>query len=174
MPAKKLTEKQQRLSFWLRVDMPDLFACWEWKSHRSATNYGVLRIGSENWRAHRLAWVYSVGSIPDGDCVLHKCDNRACVNPAHLFLGDHSLNMADCSSKGRVCHGEDHPNSKLVDSDIEKIVKLVTSGAKRIDVANQFGVSKSRIGDIVTGKSWVRVNPNTHASRLTMEAQEYD
>lgn len=92
--------------FWEKVQKTD--SCWLWTgSKQGRMGYGYLHIGGKKdrkpSRAHRLSWVIHNGPIPDGLYVLHKCDVPACVNPDHLFLGDHKANMQDCASKGRVC-----------------------------------------------------------------------
>jgi len=75
--------------------------CWEWQGTRSLQNYG--RFTYRNSRlAHRFSYFIHKGEIPDGQCVLHKCDNPPCVNPDHLFLGDRGVNNKDRNEKGRT------------------------------------------------------------------------
>ncbi len=105
------------MSFWDAVLVDDSINCWEWTGALHSTGYGWLTLGGKQYKAHRLAWELTNGAIPDGDgyhgqCVLHKCDNRKCVNPAHLFLGTHQDNIKDMVSKGRASRrvGTSNPN----------------------------------------------------------------
>jgi HNH endonuclease/Ribbon-helix-helix protein, copG family len=78
--------------------------CHVWSGAQNGWGYGRLRRGARSARhssAHRVAWELKNGPVPDGLFVLHRCDNRACVNPDHLWLGTHSDNMRDMIAKGR-------------------------------------------------------------------------
>lgn len=81
--------------------------CWQWTKNKDRLGYGRLKISLgtrllfKTSSAHRFAWELIVGEIPEGMCVLHKCDNRACCNPDHLFLGTQQDNMQDMHKKGR-------------------------------------------------------------------------
>jgi hypothetical protein len=76
--------------------------CWEWQQTIDASGYGRLtRAGRQGVKAHRVAWECANGPIPDGLWVLHRCDNRRCVNPEHLYVGDRADNMADMVERGR-------------------------------------------------------------------------
>jgi hypothetical protein len=78
--------------------------CFEWQKARDSYGYGVgLRM-----LAHRLSWITFRGPIPDGLCVLHRCDNPCCISPAHLFLGTRGDNNRDSKSKGRNSKGDRH------------------------------------------------------------------
>jgi len=94
--------------FWAKVDKSIASGCWEWQSSIRGNGYGaffthLIEEGRKCYGAHRYSWMLAHGPIPDGLWVLHKCDNRICVNPDHLFLGDRTDNMRDCAQKGRVC-----------------------------------------------------------------------
>lgn len=75
--------------------------CWEWTNKAVVDGYGVIGVNLKQVRAHRFSYVFFVGPIPEGLFVLHKCDNRRCVNPEHLFLGTNQDNMTDKMVKGR-------------------------------------------------------------------------
>ena len=77
-------------------------ACLEWTGARQSDGYGVTLANGKHAQAHRVAWEFERGTIPDGICVLHHCDNPLCVNVEHLFLGTRVDNNADRDAKGRL------------------------------------------------------------------------
>jgi hypothetical protein len=86
------------------VKMTD--SCWLWRAYTDKKGYGRCRLNNRNGvKSHRAVYEILVGPIPDGLCVLHKCDVRNCVNPEHLFLGTHLDNAQDRDSKGRCRAG---------------------------------------------------------------------
>lgn len=76
--------------------------CWVWTGLKNWGGYGRMRINKRDKIAHRYSWELHFGNIPAGRLVCHKCDNRSCVNPHHLFLGSHKDNYQDMISKGRT------------------------------------------------------------------------
>jgi len=100
-----LAEKYSALSnrFWSKVEKGD--QCWNWAASikgGSRGGYGLFWMNGVAKNAHRVSWLLKFGAIPEGMSVLHKCDNRKCVNPDHLYLGDNSQNMKDCAERGRM------------------------------------------------------------------------
>lgn len=75
--------------------------CVEWIGARNADGYGLTRTEGKQRLAHRVSYERSNGVIPDGLCVLHRCDNPPCLNPDHLFVGTRGDNAKDCTAKGR-------------------------------------------------------------------------
>jgi len=107
--AKGRTELQGSNNdrFWSKVIKTD--GCWIFQGANISSGYGgfyMKRVAPEKSKstsAHRVSWELTFGPIPDGLWVLHKCDNRRCVRPDHLFLGDRLANILDCAAKGRIC-----------------------------------------------------------------------
>ena len=87
----------QRIAHHSRRD--PLSGCWIWQAATHQQGYGHVSYGSRIWLAHRLAWIGHHGPIPAGKILCHRCDERRCVNPDHLFLGTWRLNMADLKAK---------------------------------------------------------------------------
>lgn len=87
--------------FWAKVDRRGPDDCWEWTAGCNRKGYGKFSLDGATRQSHRISWELANGQIPEGLCVLHRCDNPPCCNPAHLFLGTHADNHADRSLKGR-------------------------------------------------------------------------
>lgn len=139
-----------RLMKWSAVDSRT--GCRVWNRHFSEDGYGLLHALGSTRRAHRLAWVVANGEIPPGMCVLHRCDNRACIaagppfsTEGHLFLGTNADNMADRNRKGRHYHGERHWNLVLTDEQVLQIRYCPwRRGLARI-LAEAYGVAENTI-----------------------------
>lgn len=105
---KSLTER-----FWEKV-MKDVSECWIWIGARIPGGYGHF----DQRGAHRVSWELHFGPVPEGQHVLHHCDNKACVRPDHLFLGDQKKNMEDKMTKSRQARGSRQGKSKLTENDV--------------------------------------------------------
>jgi hypothetical protein len=133
--------------------------CWEWTAAK-ARGYGRLSvkkpiIAQATW----VAWELFRGPIPKNMWVLHKCDNRGCVKPAHLFLGVQLDNIRDCISKGRfrpgVLRGKDGPNAKLTTKQVRKMRLLSAAGMPRKDILKRFPtISYQGLGHILRRECW--------------------
>lgn len=134
--------------------------CWLWDGTLSNSGYGLLKLPSDrrNYLAHRVSWELHKEPIPAGLFVLHCCDNRACVNPDHLFLGTKRDNTADMMRKGRnvfrPLSGEANGNAKI-DEETVRAIRKSPLGVVRASRA--FGISPSQIHAIRKGKSWKEV-----------------
>lgn len=130
--------------------------CWIWMGLLDANGYGQIKVAGRMERVHRASWKTFVGPIPAGMKALHRCDIRCCANPDHLFLGTQFDNMADMFRKGRnaVVLGEANPNSKLTADQVREIRQ---SGLGCVALGKQYGVGKSMISYIKTGKNWTHV-----------------
>jgi hypothetical protein len=119
--------------------------CWEWTGARHPFGHGRLRAGGRNepmFIAHRLAYIYWVGPIPDGLQVRHTCDNPPCVNPAHLLLGTQADNTLDMVRRRR------HGKQKLTLAQIDEIALRPRGRGTGVALAGEFGVHPQTITEI--------------------------
>jgi len=139
--------------------------CWDWNGPRTTEGYGRLNFYGRKFAAHRASYEIHVGKIPAGMLVCHKCDVPRCVNPGHLYLGDHAANVHDAIRKGRLPHGEKHWNSKLTDADVDVIRRTFSAGGtSHSELALRFGVTRETISQIINGRSRVHSWPDTEAA----------
>lgn len=136
--------------------------CRLWNAGNSK-GYGSLWWDGRLGVATRLQWIDKRGPIPKGMCVLHTCDNPACIEITHLFLGTQLENIADCVSKLRHPRGEKKPLAKLTEAAVMEIrTKLGTGQRVRRNsilqsLAIKFGVSESAISMARSGYTWAHV-----------------
>jgi hypothetical protein len=157
--------------FWPKVDRRSLDDCWEWIGGRSKNGYGVFGLdrGGPRWAsspAHRIAWELTHGPIRAGGFVCHHCDNPACCNPQHLFVGSPADNTRDGIAKGRInprrpfvpARGERQGLAKLTEIAIRQIRRRYAAGGiTQQALATRHGVSLSALHDVITGRTWKHV-----------------
>lgn len=147
--------------FWEKVDKRSNDECWNWLASTNTDGYGHLNINNKTRPAHRLIWEWYYGKIIKPMQVLHKCDNRKCVNPNHLFLGTQQDNIQDMINKNRQkCfdydqRGENHSHNKLTNVDIINIRKQYKNGnITQRELAKKYNVGQSQINRIINKKNW--------------------
>ena len=158
--------------------------CLLWTGALYTNGYGAIRTGRTTRLTHRAAYELWVGEIPQGLCVLHKCDVRSCISPKHLFLGTNKDNMQDCLNKGRFATGDRHGfrlhpekmnpargNKHRSHTHPEKTprgeqhwhAKLTTEKVleirsrtreSQINLAEEFGLARETVNRIINRKSW--------------------
>jgi len=128
------------------IKTPD--ACWDWSGCCPENpGYGQFRHEGKRERAHRASWIIHFGEIPNGMFVCHKCDNKRCSNPDHLFLADVKGNNLDCLKKGRHPtmgkKGSENIMAKLSDKEAVKIRNLAVDGSiPQHKIASEYNVSQ--------------------------------
>jgi hypothetical protein len=130
----------------------DVTGCWIWTGFMNYSGYGMATVHQKAMRAHRYSWIIHKGDIPKGMCVLHKCDNRGCVNPSHLWIGSHADNMRDMCRKGRQ-NFQLRPEDQL-SLTIQQIAEIrktyVPRKMSQERLAKKFGVSRSTICNVLS------------------------
>ena len=147
--------------FWEKVDVKGPDDCWEWTSQaRAGIGYGTIhgpggRSGKTKRSSH-VAWFLTHGQWPNG-IVMHSCDNPACCNPKHLQLGTAIDNINDKVRKRRHTFGESVHTSVLLETQVRRVFDFVNDGWTNRQIATHFGVSRSTISHIKTGRNWKHV-----------------
>lgn len=136
--------------------------CWTWGGIMNSNGYGRFSFNNKLVLAHRFSHALFIGPIPERRNVCHSCDNRKCVNPAHLWLGTQSQNLRDAVRKGRMKRpdttGARNGNTSLKDADVIAIKAGLSRGARQKELARSFGVDVSTISNIKLGKTWSHIN----------------
>lgn len=137
--------------------------CWEWMNCVQGNGYGRINANRKSTYVHRLAYKLAKGDVPAGKEVCHKCDNRRCCNPSHLFAGTRMENVRDAKKKGRLSSGIKHglsvvshvrARAKLTLEKAREIRRLRASGLCSKEISKRFGVDVSTVRLVVAYKTW--------------------
>ncbi len=152
-------------------------SCWIWMGSKLPHGYGMLRArwtGKKTmWRTHRYSWLIHRGVIPEGMCVLHRCDNPPCVNPRHLFLGTQADNNEDMRRKGRLINvgGDKHWTrlypDKVLRGEKNGMAVLTAEQVKEIrekarthtckELMTEYGVCLASIKNVISRRTYASV-----------------
>lgn len=152
-PRKTLSElvsiPELRTKFESKFERLSTDECWDWKGRLSSQGYANIWFQWYAYRASRVSLAFEKLPPDESRLACHHCDNRACVNPAHLYWGDYRSNTNDCVRRGRF-KGHGKPSRE----DVVKIREMHASGMTLVTISSQFGVDASNVGLIVRRKTW--------------------
>lgn len=143
--------KEAKRRFWGYVEKTSE-GCWHWRGNQSR-KYGRFKIGREGFAAHRVAYFIASGEDPGSNYVTHDCDNKLCVNPAHLRLGDARSNVREAIDRGLGKYF----SPILTESQVHEIRSLSGNGWGYKRLAARFQVTRSAIREIVKRKTWKHI-----------------
>ena len=154
--AFKATPASDR--FWAFVVPEPNSGCWLWDGPYNGKGYAQLAVDGRAQTASRFSLTLHGRAVPKGMSACHHCDNPACVNPAHLFIGTHAENMRDKVRKGRQgkCgpSSEGNPFAILTWVQAREIKQAIAAGERLRAIAGRYGVSKGAVADISAGRTW--------------------
>lgn len=131
--------------------------CLLWLGATYSNGYGSVRVGGSRGvvhRTHRLMYMLAHGPIPAGHMVMHRCDQPACINPAHLTTGTPRDNVQDMVQKRRHAHGQTSAMARLSEADVLSIRSRRSEGEPIAVIAKDFGTSPMYVSHIVHGRTW--------------------
>lgn len=150
--------------FWSKINFGEANECWEWQASLRG-GYGLFSTSYKgagiSHIAHRFLFIQLFGELPRNTHVLHRCDNRKCVNPNHFFTGTNYDNVQDKVSKGRhsnaIFPGGKNPSAKLRSEDVVAIKERLKNGETQLAVGKSYGVCQSQIWRIAHGTRWKNI-----------------
>lgn len=152
--------------FWARVrKLPD-DGCWLWTGGVNV-GYGAIWMNGNNMGAHRFSWELHLGAIPQEIFVCHKCDNRLCVRPSHLFLGTNADNQRDCVQKGRFTRAKFDPETAQAICD-----SFYKGDATIAELSKTYNRPFTTIRAIAIGNTWGCITGATLAKFEEFRRQE--
>lgn len=148
--------------FWNKVRFPEnVDDCWEWTAYKNRSGYGVFIINNKTFSTHRLSWMFYNGPIDADKLVCHKCDNRSCVNPNHLFIGTYKDNTQDMINKNRQKPplGQKNAFSTLLNSQVIEILNNVINGKYNSvsEISDHYNVGLDCIYQIFKEINWKHI-----------------
>lgn len=144
--------------FWDKVEKTE--TCWNWKNS-TRRGYGAFKFNGKQYNAHRFSWYLTYGKWPKKEA-LHKCNNRKCVNPNHLYEGTQKDNVRDAIVAGnhfnlrnaRQLRGEEKTQSKVKTKDVIEIRGMYKNGINARILGKKFGITRQTAWKIATGRKW--------------------
>lgn len=150
--------------FWQKVDISIGHGpkqnCWEWKGSRNSHGYGAFGFEGRVTGAHKVAYILTFGPIPEGQCVLHECDNPSCVRPLHLFLGTKKDNFDDMIKKRRQSNEfeKQQRDGKLSAEIVKEMRALYATGQYTMaKLGAMFHVAPTTAQQAIAGRYWKHV-----------------
>lgn len=155
----ELTEEDIK-RFWSKVDKKEENECWNWTTGLDKKGYGVFKLNGKVEKSHRCSLFLEKGEAPiDKPFALHKCkQNTKCVNPNHLYYGNHQDNKKDQIKDGTYSRGETNGNSKLTEEQVREIrEKYIPNKYKQQKLAEEYNVNHSTIYKVINNESWKHI-----------------
>ena len=140
--------------------------CWEWQGCKNSTGYGSMMVRQKTYSAHRIVFALSNPGLISIEApsdkklkqfILHKCDNRLCCNPKHMFLGNYDDNNKDAKAKGRsnAPKGANHKKAKLTQEQADMIRKIYVPDLTFVEIGKMFNIHANNVSRIVRNKTYL-------------------
>ena len=160
--------------FWRYTNRLSEDECWEWLRTRGSSGYGQIRVGKKMVVASRFSYELHYGKFDSKLFVCHKCDNRGCVNPQHLFLGTQKMNMRDAIEKGRFASGERNGSAKLTGEQVLEICDLYLSGKwSPPRIAKKLDINENSVDRVICGSNWQHLISSELREKLDRMREKY-